>query len=70
MRDMKNSCNILVGKPDVKRPLGRIIIERILGKYGGNVRTGFIWLRKADSGGLFEHGNEPAGFIKGREFLD
>jgi len=24
---------------------GRIILEWILGKYGGKVRTGFIWLR-------------------------
>jgi hypothetical protein len=28
--------------PDVD---GKIILERILGKYGGKMWTGFIWLR-------------------------
>jgi hypothetical protein len=31
---------------------GRIILERILGKYDGNIWTGFIWLRIGTSGGL------------------
>jgi hypothetical protein len=31
---------------------GRIILEWILGKYGGKVWTGFIWLRIATSDGL------------------
>jgi hypothetical protein len=31
---------------------GRMILERILGKDGGEVRTGFIWLRIGTSGGL------------------
>jgi hypothetical protein len=30
-----------------------IILEWILGKQDGNVWTGFIWLRKENSGGLF-----------------
>jgi hypothetical protein len=34
MRDKRNSCKILVGKPEDKRPFGRekIIIRRILKK--------------------------------------
>jgi hypothetical protein len=39
---------------------GRIISERILGKFGGNVWTRCIWLRIWTS----EHGNEPSGSIK------
>jgi hypothetical protein len=31
---------------------GKVILEYILGKYGGNVWTGFIWLRIGTSGGL------------------
>jgi hypothetical protein len=31
---------------------GKIILEWILGKYGGKVLTGFIWLRIGISGGL------------------
>jgi hypothetical protein len=31
---------------------GRIIVERILWKFGGKVWTGFIWLRLGTSGGL------------------
>jgi hypothetical protein len=33
------------------------------------VWIGFIWLRIKFSGGLFEHGNKPLGFIQGREYL-
>jgi hypothetical protein len=31
---------------------GRIILELILGKQGGNLWSGFIWLRIESSGGL------------------
>jgi hypothetical protein len=31
---------------------GRIILEEILGKCGGKVWTGFIWLKIGTSGGL------------------
>jgi hypothetical protein len=31
---------------------GKIILERILGKYGGKVWTGCIWLRIGNSGGM------------------
>jgi hypothetical protein len=31
----------------------KIILDWILGKYGGNVWIGFIWLRIRISGGLF-----------------
>jgi len=48
----------LVGKPDGKRrseDLGedvRIILEWILGKHGGKMLTGCIWIRIGTSGGL------------------
>jgi len=32
--------------------------------------TRFMWLRKGNIGGLYEHGNEPSAFIRGGEFLD
>jgi len=31
---------------------GRIILEWILGKWGGKVWTGFVWLRIGTNGGL------------------
>jgi len=31
---------------------GRIILERILRRWGGKVLTGFIWLRIGTTGGL------------------
>jgi len=31
---------------------GKIILELILGKYGGKVWSGFIWLRIGSCGGL------------------
>jgi hypothetical protein len=65
MGAMGNAYEILVGNREDKRPLlregVRIILEWILGK----LRTGFIWLRIRTSGGLFEHGNEPLGSMKG-----
>jgi hypothetical protein len=45
MGEMINTCNILVGKPERKRQLGRhrsrmIILEWILGEYGWKFWTG------------------------------
>jgi len=44
---------------------GRIILEWILGKYGGKLWTGFMCLRIETTGGLSEYGNEISGSIKG-----
>jgi hypothetical protein len=59
-----------VGKPEKKRPLGRlntggwVILKWILERYDGVVWTGLIWLRIGTSEGSCEHGNEPLGFTK------
>jgi hypothetical protein len=46
-------------------------LERILGKYGGKVWTGCIWLMIGTTGGgSSEYSNEPLGCIKCGEFLD
>jgi hypothetical protein len=45
---------------------GIIILERILGKYGGKVWSGFIWLGI----GTREHGNKLSGSIKGGKYLN
>jgi hypothetical protein len=37
---------------DNSEDLGRITLEWILGKYGGKVWTGFIWLRIGNGGRL------------------
>jgi hypothetical protein len=53
---MTNAYKILVGKPEGKRLLGRlavdwkIILEWILGKWGGKMWTGCIWLSIWTSG--------------------
>jgi len=39
---------------------GRIILGWILGKLGGKVWTGFIWLRKGPVAVSCEHGNKPS----------
>jgi hypothetical protein len=70
MEAMRNSYNILVGKPQGKRPLRRPrprwedISEWLLGNEGRNVWTGCIWLRIGTSDGCCERGNEPLGSIK------
>jgi len=45
MRDMRNAYKILGGWEG--------IIRRILGKYGGKLWTGFIWLRIGTIGRLW-----------------
>jgi hypothetical protein len=55
---------ILVGKP---RRIWEDNIRMILGTYGGQVDTGFIWLRGSGQGhvaGSWEHGNDPSGSTK------
>jgi hypothetical protein len=42
---------------------GKVILQRVLRKYGRNVWTGFTWLKIGTSGG-------PSSSIKGGEFLD
>jgi len=49
---------------------GRITLEWILGRKGGNVWTGYVLLRIGTSKEPYEHGNEPLDSMKGREFLD
>jgi hypothetical protein len=59
MGHVRNAYKILVGKSEGKTPYGRprlngrIILEWILGKYGGMVCTGCIWFRIGTSGGVF-----------------
>jgi hypothetical protein len=56
--EMRNVCEILVGKPEGKRPLGRpgmggrIILKWVLGKLGLVVWIGFIQLRIETGCGL------------------
>jgi hypothetical protein len=56
--EMRNAYKILVGRPEGKRSLGRpscsgkMVLECILGKQGGEVRTGCIRFRIDTSDGL------------------
>jgi len=58
MEHMRSAYKILVGKPEGKRPLEdlgidrRIILEWALDKWGGKVWTGCIWFRTGTSGRL------------------
>jgi hypothetical protein len=58
MEESRNIYQTSVGKPERKRPLGRprhrweYNIRIILGKWGGKLNTGLIWLRLEISGGL------------------
>jgi hypothetical protein len=58
MGEMRNAYRIMIGKPgsrDNSKDIGidgSIILEWKLGKYGGKVWTGSIWLRMSTRGGL------------------
>jgi hypothetical protein len=67
MEEVRGACNILVGKPEGRRPLGRprrrweSNIKMDLGKQGLGMWIGSIWLRTGTGG---------EGSIKCGEFLD
>jgi hypothetical protein len=58
MGEGRGVYRVLVGRPEGKRPLGRLAVDgRItlswtLGRQGSMGRTGFSWLRIGSSGGL------------------
>jgi len=73
MGERINVCDILVGKPVGKKPLGGPghkweNTEWILGKQVGKVQA--CGRRQGPIVGSCEHNNEPLGSIKDREFLD
>jgi hypothetical protein len=56
---MRNAYNVLVGKPERKRPFGQRrcrhednIKMDLKGKWGEKMWSGFIWFRIRTSGGL------------------
>jgi hypothetical protein len=50
MGEMRNALKVLIRKPEGNKPLGnpgidgKVILEWVLGKLGGKVWIGFIWL--------------------------
>jgi hypothetical protein len=55
MGDMRNAYNILVGKPEGKRPL---------------VRPMSRWEGSDTEADFYKHGTDPSGSIEGGEFLN
>jgi hypothetical protein len=52
-RENKNAYSVSVGKPEGKRPLGTCVwmdLREI--EWGRLIRTGLIWIRVRNSGGL------------------
>jgi hypothetical protein len=70
MGQIRNAYRALVGKPERKRPLGRldvggsIILKWILKKWDVRMWTRFMWSGKGLLAGLYERGNEPFEFHK------
>ena len=50
--EKRGAYRVLEGKPEGKRPLGRIILKRIFNKWDGEGWTELIWLRIGTGGGL------------------
>jgi hypothetical protein len=75
MREVRGAYNILVGRPEGRRSLGRPRrrwednIKMDLREIGfGDVDVD--WIHWAQVAGSCEHDNEPSGSIKCGEFLD
>jgi hypothetical protein len=65
MGEIRNACNIFVGNPEEKRPLGR---PRRRGEDNIRMDPREIWWEGVDWVHLAQdryHGNEPSGSIKG-----
>jgi len=67
---------LVVGKPEVKKPLGRAMlnwegnIKMAFKNYDGRVWAGLIWLRIQKSGGLLEQRTEHLLSFNCWSFLD
>jgi hypothetical protein len=68
MEEIRNVYKMLVGKPEEKRPLGRL--KWISRKLCRRMWTGLLLLSIGPVVGFCEHGNEPSGSIKGGEHID
>jgi hypothetical protein len=74
-REMRNLYNILVGKSERSRRLGRPrlklegVINIDLKKGNVKVRTGFSWLKIGTMAGSYEYSNESSISMKGGNFL-
>jgi hypothetical protein len=64
---VRGAYNILVGRPEGRRPLGR---PRRRWEDNINMDLREIGFGDVDWMGCCEHGNEPSGSIKCGEFLD
>jgi hypothetical protein len=73
MGEVRGAYNILVGRPEGRRPLGKPR-HRWEDNIKMNLREiGFgdvDWIHWGQVAGSCEHGNEPSGSIKRGEFLD
>jgi hypothetical protein len=76
MMEGRGVYRVLVGKTEVKRPLGRPRhslednIKMDLQEVRWGSWTGLIWLRIGTNGGSYKCSNELSGSSKWREFLD
>jgi hypothetical protein len=57
MGEKRNAHRILMGRGETtmmntETQMGRIILNWVLDKYDGLIRTGYIWFRIGTSGGL------------------
>jgi hypothetical protein len=73
--EKRDAYRILVGNPEVKRPLGRprhrwVDNSKIDLREDGMVWIGFMWLRMGTSEVSCEHNNEPSGSIRCWEVLE
>jgi hypothetical protein len=67
--EKRSAYKILVGKPEWRRPLGRLGINGKTGsvKLGWKMWIGYIWLRIGTFSWLCKCGNETSGSIRGEE---
>jgi hypothetical protein len=74
MREKRNTYRLLVGKPERKRPIGRLRCRWMVNIKKDLVEdwTGLVWLRIGTSGEVLscECSNEPSGSMKCWETIE
>ena len=75
--ELRNAHGVVMGKTDGRETSWmpytcdkRVILKWIVNKQDESTWDAFTWLRIGTSDGLFEHGDEPSGYIQCKKLME